>query len=441
MSNRQKPKPPVTRNNWPGRIDVIKSAASTVAYGMMKYYTGNHTGGVPGNLPEGYYWWECGAMFMSLMDYWYYTGDSTYNDITTQGMLFQVGPDQDYVPPNQTKTEGNDDQAFWGMAAMAAAEQKFPDPPPDQPQWLALAQAVFNSQAARWDETCDGGLRWQINAFNNGYNYKNAIANGCFFNIGARLAVYTGNQSYAEWAGRTWDWSKQRGLISDSFEVFDGTDANKQCTSIDHDQWSYNFGTYLLGAAHMYNFTDGSDQWKQRIEGLLKASNVFFKEEIMYEFACEPQGTCNSDRKSFKAYTARWMAAATKLAPFVSEQVMSRLRTSAVAAAQQCSGGTDGVTCGMRWTQKTEWDGYYGIGEQMSALQVIQSLLIGRAPAPVTSTTGGTSKGDVGAGNGSGNDSDARILPTITSQDRVGAGFLTCLTLAGVLAGTWWVVV
>lgn len=25
--------------------------------------------------------WESGAMFGSLIDYWYYTGDSTYNDV------------------------------------------------------------------------------------------------------------------------------------------------------------------------------------------------------------------------------------------------------------------------------------------------------------------------------------------------------------------------
>jgi hypothetical protein len=52
---------------------------------------------------------------------------------------------------------------FWGMAAMVAAELRFPDPPKDQPQWLSLAQAVFNTQAPRWDPTtCGGGLRWQI---------------------------------------------------------------------------------------------------------------------------------------------------------------------------------------------------------------------------------------------------------------------------------------
>jgi len=49
----------------------IKDAASKVAYGMMKYYTGNETGGTPGNLPSPYYWWECGAMFGHMIDYWY----------------------------------------------------------------------------------------------------------------------------------------------------------------------------------------------------------------------------------------------------------------------------------------------------------------------------------------------------------------------------------
>lgn len=48
----------------------IKSAASTIAYGMMKYYTGNNTGDVPGNLPDPYYWWEAGGMFGTLVEYW-----------------------------------------------------------------------------------------------------------------------------------------------------------------------------------------------------------------------------------------------------------------------------------------------------------------------------------------------------------------------------------
>jgi len=44
----------------------IKQAAGRAAYDMMTYYTGNNTGDTPGNLPDPYYWWECGAMFVPL---------------------------------------------------------------------------------------------------------------------------------------------------------------------------------------------------------------------------------------------------------------------------------------------------------------------------------------------------------------------------------------
>lgn len=425
----------------------------------MKYYTGNQTGQTPGNLPQPYYWWEAGAAFGALIDYYYYTGNSEYNDVTTQAMLFQVGPNNDYMPPNQTKTEGNDDQAFWGMAAMSAAEQKFPDPPRDKPQWLALAQAVFNSQALRWDNSsCGGGLKWQIFTFNNGYNYKNTISNGCFFNMAARLAMYTGNNTYAEWADTMWDWVARVGLMSPQYQFYDGTDDTLNCSAINHIQWTYNAGVFLLGAANMYNYvsvllviqtdlvlntlqTNGSAIWKERVEGILTATDVFFSPHVpnvMYEVACEPNGKCDVDQRSFKAYLSRWMAATTKMAPFTYDFVMTKLRASAQAAALQCSGGNDGQTCGLRWTMGPQWDGSYGVGEQMSALEVIQSNLIAKVVGPVTNSTGGTSKGNPAAGTGG--DASPIGTPDVTTGDRVGAGFLTTLVLVGVLGGAWWMV-
>jgi len=234
--------------------DSIKQAAATLAYGMVKYYNGNETGNIPGVLPGPYFWWEAGAFFGTLIDYWYYTGDDTYNNITTQALLWQVGPNQDFMPPNQTKDEGNDDQGFWAMAVMSAAELNYPNPPPNEPQWLALAQAVFNDQADRWDmSTCNGGLRWQIFTFNNGYNYKNTISNGAFFNLGARLGAYTGNQTYLDWAEKVFDWIVAVGLMDDTYHFYDGTDCSLNCTTIDHIQWTYNSGIFLLGAATMWN--------------------------------------------------------------------------------------------------------------------------------------------------------------------------------------------
>ena len=159
----------------------IKSSASQVAWDLVSYYHGNETGKTPGILPGppplgDYYWWEAGAMWGTLIDYWKVTGDNSYNAIITQALLFQVGPGRDYMPPNVTASLGNDDQGFWGMSAMLAAESGFPDPKPSEPQWLALAQAVFHTQADpdRHDPSCNGGLRWQIPLSNNGYNYKNS---------------------------------------------------------------------------------------------------------------------------------------------------------------------------------------------------------------------------------------------------------------------------
>lgn len=194
-------------------------------------------------------------MFGIMVDYWYYTGDTTYNDVVEQALIFQIGTDDNYMPINQTKDEGNDDQGFWGMSAMAAAETGFQDPPSTKPGWVALAQAVFNSMASRWDTlSCGGGLRWQIFPFNTGYTYKNSIANGCFFNIGARLARYTGNQTYADWAEKIWDWEEAIGLIDSSYNIYDGSSDTQNCTSIDHELWTYNAGVYLFGAAMMYNY-------------------------------------------------------------------------------------------------------------------------------------------------------------------------------------------
>jgi len=177
---------------------------------MVAMYHGHEPGGTPGLLPEPYYWWYAGAFMGTLVDYWAYTGDSQYVNLTKQALLFQVGEHDDYMPINQTRTEGNDDQGFWALTVMSAAEYNFPHPEPDEPQWLGLAQAVFNTQAARWDmEHCNGGLKWQIFEWNKGYDYKNSISQACFFALGARLALFTGNNSYADWADKTFQINRQ----------------------------------------------------------------------------------------------------------------------------------------------------------------------------------------------------------------------------------------
>lgn len=158
----------------------------------------------------------------------------------------------------------------------------------------------------------------------------------------------------------------------------------------------------------------------------------------MFEVACEPNN-CNVDQRSFKAYLSRWMAATTKIAPHTYDVIMPKLRTSAQAAAAQCNGGPDGNTCGIVWTQPN-WDGSTGVGEQMCALEVIQSNLISKVEGPVTQEDGGTSKGDPAAGMAGDVIPPGIYTSEITTSDKVGAGFLTLFVLVGVIGGAWWMV-
>ncbi|TVY84857.1 Mannan endo-1,6-alpha-mannosidase DCW1, partial [Lachnellula suecica] len=416
-------------------VDSIKAAASIAAHDMVSYYRGNESGQIPGKLPEPpYFWWESGAMWGALVDYWYYTGDTTYNDITSQGLLFQVGIDKDFNPQNESAEMGNDDQSFWGMAALSAAENNFPNPTdPKAPSWLGLAQAVFNEQIARWDTTtCGGGLRWQVYQIS-GYNLKNSISNGNLFNIASRLARYTNDDHYAQWAAKVWDWMWAIGLIDEHYNVYDNSEAaNLNCTQIDHDQWSYNAGTMLMGASTMYNYTNGDPVWRNRTQGLVDMIHGgYFPTGGIMKDICE-QGKCDTDQMSFKAYLSRWMGHATQMAPFTYDKSIALLKSSAKAAAAQCTGKTyDGTTvkisgtaCGLKWYLNGTWDGSDGVGQQMAALEVFQAAMIQHVAIPLTNSTGGTSTSDPTAGHNTTGSTGARLADA-TTADKAGAWFLT----------------
>ncbi|KAL2019346.1 hypothetical protein VTK56DRAFT_9726 [Thermocarpiscus australiensis] len=427
--------------------DSIKSAAKIVAANLMSYYHGDEPGQTPGILPGPppagpYYWWQAGAMWGTLIDYWYYTGDSTYNDLALGAMVFQAEPPANsYMPANWTLSLGNDDQGFWGMSAMLAAEVNFKNPPEDQPQWLALAQAVFNTQAARWGtDHCNGGLRWQIPQTNGGYNYKNTIANVVFLNIAARLARYTKNATYADWAERTWDWTEGVGYISKFGDIYDGGHVEANCSDINPVQFSANAAILIHGAAIMYNYTNGEDKWRERVVRLLNhAISNFFPDGIMVERACELEDRvqCNVDQHSFKGYMHRALATAAVVAPFTRANVTRVLRSSTEGAVASCL--ADG-TCGFRWnTGAYDGDRDHGpAGQEMSVLAALSTMLLDQKhvlQGPLTNDTGGTSRGDPNAGQ---QVNVVAPLPPITTGDRAGAGIVTVVVLTSFLGGLIW---
>jgi mannan endo-1,6-alpha-mannosidase len=232
--------------------DSIKSVAKTIASGIVSFYDATLKDDlIPGLFPDPYYWWESGLAFNALIDYSGLTNDSEYNARISEALQHQLGDFDAFMPPNQTKTLGNDDQSTWGLASLSAYEVGLSAPASGS--WLQFAKNVFDTQIGRWDtKSCDGGLKWQIFTFNNGYNYKNAISSGQLFLLAARLADHTGNATYTEWANKVYNWTTEVGLVSDDYRVFDGTDDTTNCSSINHIEWSNNHAMYTEGVALMY---------------------------------------------------------------------------------------------------------------------------------------------------------------------------------------------
>lgn len=181
----------------------------------------------------------------------------------------------------------------------------------------------------------------------------------------------------------------------------------------------------------------GSDIWRKRVEGIISGLDVFFYNgtDVMFEVACERNGKCDVDQRSFKAYLSRWMGTTMKVAPWTEPMLSKRLRVSAQAAAKQCTGGSDGKQCGMRWY--TDFDGSMGVGEQMTALEVIQSNLYKTKGGPFSIDSGGTSKSDPNAG---GNKPLDIFYRTLSTADKAGAAIVTTIMLLALLGGAWWMV-
>lgn len=72
---------------------------------MLSYYHGTEPGQIYGIFGKSYSWGEAGAVWGSLIDYWNYTGDAQYVELVQKALLWQVGPNNDYMTPNQTAYE------------------------------------------------------------------------------------------------------------------------------------------------------------------------------------------------------------------------------------------------------------------------------------------------------------------------------------------------
>ena len=341
-------------------------SASQIAAALTKEYPNPSIG----LLAQPYYWWQSGSTLDALLTYFHTTGDASYNSLVSNTLLSQTTGTNDFMTADAT---GNDDQAWWGLAAISAAEYGLPQAGPIA--WIDLAKNVFNDQKGRWQTArCNGGLKWKINPADAGYTYRSTISNGLFFQLAARIARFTNDADAQAWAEKSYDWTVSVGLIDGDFNVYDGTDDSKGtgCVDVNHDQWSYNTGTFIYGAAVMAAKT-GDAKWTQRTQGFITAAQRnFVKDGALFEKQCQgASGGCNTDQVSFKGTLARWMGDAAVILPVVRQSVVGILG----AASNSVSGG---------------WSAGLPIMDQFTALEVVDGLVAagGSVAAPAVTASG-----------------------------------------------------
>ncbi len=240
--------------------DSIQSVAKTLAGSIIKTYNTTQNPGTPGIFEPPYYWWEAGAIWQGFVEYSHLTGDSQYDSLVSEALQWQTGSDNNFMPANQTKNLRNEDQSTWALAALTAAELGFSKP--KNSDWLTLARNVFDDQVVRWQaeeqsKTCGGGLRSGISRAVVNYELKTAAANGQFFLLAARLAKLTGNETYTQWADKSFAWANETGLIGSEFgptwEVDNGFHVGENCSTAHAGQSTSDLGVYTEGAAIMVN--------------------------------------------------------------------------------------------------------------------------------------------------------------------------------------------
>lgn len=386
-----------------GNKDSVCNAATDITNGIMDYYLGIRENGTIGMFQQPYYWWESGLVFGGMIDTWKFCDNDTYVSIIQDAISAQKGPHNDFTDvTNQTDVEANDDQLFWGFTVMEAAERNFPKlPNNDDPSYAQMALDVYNSMAPRWDsENCGGGLRWQILSNMSGWDYKSTIATSGVYALAGRLARYTNNDEFTKSANRTLRWMKESMFVytkegDDFYTVNDGAEIkDNSCAVVNGAVWSYNFATMIMGTTYLYNATNGDSAWGNELGKFIGGVEHYMLNttgnNVLFEYQCDQWNRCNNDQRAFRAIVARVLGKVVQLAPDTdyATRAMKIIDDSAAGAAKSCSGGSDGKTCGINWGIDG-WDGMFGLGEQIAALEVIQNTLIKQVPPPCTEDTCG----------------------------------------------------
>jgi predicted alpha-1,6-mannanase (GH76 family) len=208
-----------------------------------------------------------------LMGYQRRTGDQRWSAKITAAVRNRAGR---YL---------NDDD-LWAVIASVDAWQTDHDP-----ELLAWAATNYSRIVTdHWDDHCGGGLWWDPQ-----HTYKNAITNELLLFASTRLYLATGQQTYREWALRTWGWFAASGMIGPDGLVNDGLDV--QCRNNGAPRYTYNQGVLLGGLTDLTAMTGDPQYRDAALRTALAATRTLVTAQGLLT---EPSDALGSDGPMFK---------------------------------------------------------------------------------------------------------------------------------------------
>ncbi|WP_067467995.1 glycoside hydrolase family 76 protein [Actinomadura macra] len=339
----------------PHRSDARARAAASVE-AMMRFYD-RESGRWQPESP----WWQSGNALQALLDYMAKTGSTRYmrevkNTIEQQRKPLPWWPEGG----GEFRADSTDDTGWWALAMV-----RMYDITRDR-RYLAIAKTDEEYIRKYWDDTCGGGVWWDIP----GKSYKNAISLELYFKLLASLHNRDrGDRVHLARAREAWRWFERSGMINGENLVNDGlTTQDGGCASNHGTTWTYNQGVVLGGLAELYRATHDRRLLAsaRRIADAVIKSPALSPRGVLTE-PCEPAGTCNADQASFKGIFARNLAELDTVLP--GHPYRGYLRAQ---AASLYAHGRQGDLYGLSWAGPYD---RADIARQESAVSLLTAVL------------------------------------------------------------------
>ncbi|KAJ3146821.1 hydrolase 76 protein [Geranomyces michiganensis] len=289
----------------------------------------------------------------------------------------------------------NDDMGWWALGMLNAVDAYGKDAQiPNGGKFLDVAALTFNQMYEQWDPQCGGGIYWSRDrTATKDADYKSTISNSQFIEIGARLAMLTGNQTYLDMAAQTYNWVKVSGVLSADWKVLDGVHT-ANCGTPSPAVWGYNQGVMIGALAYMYQASKMQAYADDAKSLLNAAAPVFAPNNIVYEPRCPP-GSCGRETPMGKPQLIKGMADLYMMTTdaAVKTTIQTVIDTTLASALRNCDANW---WCSQDWTNiraPSIGDPYdqYGTTELLVAAARIHG-----ATAPSGTTAGGLTSAPAG---------------------------------------------